>query len=91
MQTMQDELKRREKWYRYQCSLYSVRLDEWLEAHPGRRTKARTSIEHAAEHLGKFWKTEEQAHAALVAIEEFAFDAPPAAQKVIRRAMGSTA
>ena len=78
---------RNSKWYRRQCSLYSVRLGEWLMANHGRLTKARKAIVEAEKELARNFKNEEEAYQALLAVEEMAWSAPVSAFKVIHKAI----
>lgn len=75
-------------WYRNQCSLYSVRLDEWLESHKGRDTKARKEITTAAELLGRRQKDEVEAHETLCDIEEMLYSCSNKSKRVIAKAIG---
>jgi len=77
----------RQDWYRKQCALFSVRLGEWLDANPGRMTKARRIIIDAQRELGRNFKNDEQGYQALLAIDELIFSSPPAAAKVLFKAM----
>ena len=77
---------RNSKWYRRQCGLYATRLGEWLEAHPGRKSKGRTIIQQCEIELGRHLKNEEVAYEALRAVEEIAFSAPESAARVIHKA-----
>ena len=76
----------RQDWYRKQCALFSVRLGEWLEANPGRMTKARRIIVDAERELSRNFKNDEQAFQALLAIDELIFCSPTAAAKVLFKA-----
>ena len=77
----------RQDWYRKQCALFSVRLGEWLDANPGRMTKARKTILEAEKELSRNFRNDEQAYQALLAVEEVAWSAPAKAGKVIVKAM----
>ena len=81
------ERKRNLNWYRNQCALYSVRLGEWLDANPGRATKARKTLVEAGEILGRRFSGERDAYDALLEVEELAWNAPKAAFKVIHKAI----
>jgi len=73
----------KQDWYRRQCGLFAVRLGEWLDANPGRMTKARKIILEAEQELSRNFKNEEQAYQALLAVEEVAWSAPAKAGRVI--------
>ena len=77
----------RQDWYRMQCALFNVRLGEWLEANPGRMTKARKVIVEAERELGRRFSNDEAAYQALLAIDEVIWSAPEKAGRVILRAM----
>ena len=77
----------RQDWYRRQCSLFAVRLGEWLDDHPKRMTKARKIIVEAEQELSRNFKNDEQAYQALLAVEEVAWSAPASAGRVIVKAM----
>ena len=73
--------------YRKQCALFSVRLGEWLDANPGRMTKARKTILEAEQELSRNFRNDEEAYQALLAVEEVAWSAPASAGRVIVKAM----
>ena len=77
----------RQDWYRRQCSLFSVRLGEWLEANPGRMTKARKAIVETEQELGRNFKNDEEAFQALLAVDEVIWSGPPKAGRVIFKSM----
>ena len=77
---------RNSKWYRRQCDLYATRLGEWLNEHPGRKTKARTIIMQCEIELGRNLRNEDKAYEAIRAVDEIAFSAPEAAARVIHKA-----
>jgi len=77
----------KQDWYRKQCNLFAYRLAEWLDANPGRMTKARKTILEAERELSRNFKNDEQAYQALLAVEEVAWSAPAKAGKVIVKAL----
>ena len=77
---------RNSKYYRRQCALYAVRLGEWLEATPGRKTKARMAIATAYGALSAVKLNEDEAYESIRAVDEIAFSAPESAARVIHKA-----
>ena len=77
---------RNSKYYRRQCALYSVRLGEWLEANPGRKTKSRMAIATAYGALSAVKLNEDEAYESIRAVDEIAFSAPESAARVIHKA-----
>lgn len=78
-------------WYYKQATLGSVRINEWLQANPGRMTKNRQALVDVAALLGQpANRKEDNAHSALMQAEDIAWDMPPKFQAVVRKAIGSS-
>ena len=84
------ERQRNTQWYRGQASLYHVRLAEYLDANPGRVTKARKAIIEACEELGRKFSSESEAYEAICEAEKMGWQAPKSAARVIAKALGKT-
>lgn len=80
-------VSKRQDWYRKQCALFSVRLGEWLDDNPQRKTKGRQAIVEAEQELGRNFKDDEEAYQALIAVEDMMWVAPKKAARVIFNAM----
>jgi|TARA_Y100000310_G_C20008337_1_gene501741 hypothetical protein len=77
----------RQNWYRKQASLFAQRLTEYLEATPGRMTKARKAILNSQEILSQNFRNEEVARWAISETERLAWQAPEKACRVIVKAL----
>jgi len=81
------ERERNLNWYRKQAMLYAQRLTEYLDANPGRATKARLAIVEALRTLDQKFTHERNAYEAINEAERIGWNAPISAAKVIAKAV----
>ena len=83
-------MDRYSRWYRNQAAVYADRLAEWIDKHP-RKSKSRDAVNQAYVMLSRRFEKDEHAWEAIRDVEEFAWDTPMAATRVIWKAIGSCA
>ncbi|MDG2488670.1 MAG: hypothetical protein P8M65_13240 [Roseibacillus sp.] len=71
------------EWYRNQAAKYGERLNEWLDTHPGKNTKARQSLVDASLMLTQKFNGEEAAWHTINLMEEQVYEAPASVRRVL--------